>query len=125
MNNGSVEFAADEAAQQICVVVTAKPASKAARTATIGRFEVALVHDVADDRTVQSGVRALDWHEAVRMPLESQTVEWKLYLRMLGEIDREFDIAARDASPAESVPFVKIERDKGVLILRADPAAEP
>jgi hypothetical protein len=127
LNNGSVEFAADEQPQQICVVVVAKPVTKAARTATIGRFEVALLHDVPEDKTAQSGVRALDWREAVRLPLESQAVEWKLYLRMLGEIDREFDMASREANPAESLPpFVRIERDgSGAVVLRADPAAEP
>jgi hypothetical protein len=45
---------------------------------------------------------------------------------MLGEIDSEFDVSARDANPAESVPFLHIERDaKGGLVLRADPTAEP
>jgi hypothetical protein len=126
LNNGSVEFASDEQPGQICVVVTARPVTKAARTATIGRFEVALVHDVPEDRNEPSGVRALDWREAVRVPLEAQTVQWKLYLRMLGEIDREFEVAARDALPAESLPFLRVERDSGgAVVLRADPSVEP
>ncbi len=126
LNGGSVEFANDEAPQQICVVVVAKPVTKAARTATIGRFEVALVHDVAQDKTIESGVRALDWREAVRVPLAPETVEWKLYLRLLGEIDREFNLATRDAALPAGVPFLRIEREAtGAIVLRADPTAEP
>ena len=48
----------------------AKPVTKAARTATIGRFEATLVRDRAEDRVVQSGIRALDWREAVRRTLD-------------------------------------------------------
>jgi hypothetical protein len=122
LNGGSVEFAADEGADQVCVVVTAKPVTKAARTATIGRFEATLVRDRPEDRVVQSGVRALDWREAVRVPLEPGMVEWKLYLRLFDEIDREFD-----GSVPSGLPFLHIatEPDGKALVLKADAAAEP
>ncbi len=57
MNDGTVEFAADEGRDQICIVVTARPLAKEARTATIGRFEATLVHDTAQESVVKSGVR--------------------------------------------------------------------
>ncbi len=122
LNGGLVEFAGDEKADQICLVVTAKPVTKAARTATIGRFEATLVRDQAEDRAVKSGVRALDWREAVRVPLEPGTVEWKLYLRLFDELDREAD----NAVPT-GVPFLHVttEADGKALVLRADPTAEP
>src|SRR5262249_14887687 len=122
LNGGSVEFAPDEGAGQVCMVVTAKPMTKAARTATIGRFEATLVRDRPEDHVVQSGVRALDWREAVRVPLEPGTVEWKLYLRLFEEIDREFD-----GSVPSGLPFLHIttEPDGKALVLKADPAAEP
>ncbi len=122
LNGGSVEFASDEGADQICVVVTATPVTKAARTATIGRFEATLVRDRAEDRVIQSGVRALDWREAVRVPIEPGMVEWKLYLHLFDEIDREFDGAV-----SANLPFlhVTIEPDGRALVLKADPAEEP
>ena len=93
-----------------------------ARTATIGRFEATLVRDSASDRVIQSGVRALDWREAMRVPVEPGMVEMKLYLRLFDEIDREFDGAV-----SVNLPFlhVAIEADGRALVLRADPAAEP
>ncbi len=122
MNGGSVEFASDGASDQICVVVTAKPATKAARTATLGRFEATLVRDRAEDRVVQSGVRALDWREPVRVAVEPGTVDWKLYVRLFDEIDREF--AGRFSS---NLPFLRIEPEPGgkAIVLRVDAAAEP
>jgi hypothetical protein len=78
MNGGSVEFATDEGPDQICVVVTARPLNKAARTATIGRFEVTLVRNRLVERAVRSGVRALDWREPARVTIEPGTVEQKL-----------------------------------------------
>jgi hypothetical protein len=122
LNGGTVDFAADEGAEQVCVVVTAKPVTKPARTATIGRFEATLVRDRAEDRVVRSGVRALDWREAVRVPIEAGVVEWKLYLHQFDEIDREFD----DEVPA-SLPFLHIvtEDDGKALVLKADPTLEP
>jgi len=122
LNGGSVEFAPDEGADQICVVVTAKPVTKAARTATIGRFEATLVRDRAEDHTVQSGVRALDWREAVRVAFEPGTVDWKLYLRLFDEIDREFDGAISSDPP---FLHVTVESDGKTLVLKADPTAEP
>jgi hypothetical protein len=122
LNGGSVEFASDEGAGQICVVVTATPVTKAARTATIGRFEATLVRDRPEDRVIQSGVRALDWREAVRVPIEPGMVEWKLYLHLFDEIDREFD-----GTVSASLPFlhVAMAADGRALVLKADPAAEP
>jgi hypothetical protein len=122
LNGGVVEFAGDEGAGQVCLVVTAKPVTKGARTATIGRFEATLVRDRPEDHAVKSGVRALDWREAVRVPLEPGAVEWKLYLRLFDEVDRESD----NAVPS-GVPFLRIttETNGKALVLRADPAAEP
>ena len=121
LNGGTVDFASDEGPDQICVVVTAKPVTKAARTATIGRFEATLVRDRAEDRVVQSGVRALDWREVVRMPFDPGMVQWRLYLRLFDEIDREFD-----GTIATAVPFLHIalDADGKALLLKADPSAE-
>jgi hypothetical protein len=121
-NGGSVEFADDGRPGQICVVVTAKPATKTAKTATIGRFEATLERDRTEDVTVQSGVRALDWREAVRVPLDPAAVEWKLYVRLFDEIDREFD-----GKTAGATPFLRVTPDPEgkALILRADPAETP
>jgi hypothetical protein len=120
LNGGSVDFAPDEEAEQVCVVVTARPVTKAARTATIGRFEATLVRDRPQDRVAQSGIRALDWREAVRVPLEPEAVEWKLYVRLFDDIDREFD----ETMPT-GVPFLHVSRDGNTMVLQADPAAEP
>jgi hypothetical protein len=128
MNDGTVEFAADEGRDQICVVVMARPVAKEARTATIGRFEATLVHDTAQESVVKSGVRALDWNEPVRVPLEPGLTDGRLYLRLLGEIDREFDRLAEEAgAPAAGLPFVAVSRDGDgkTLILRADSTVEP
>ncbi|HEY6979636.1 hypothetical protein [Reyranella sp.] len=128
LNEGTVEFAKDEKADQICLVVTAKPTDDEARTATIGRFEATLVEDRAEDNTVRTGVRALDWNEPVRVALDPKTVEWRLYLKLLGEIGREFDTPLSGDSPLPAgLPFLRLERDQDgkTLILRADPTAEP
>lgn len=128
LNAGTVEFAKDEKPDQICLVVTAKPADEEARTATIGRFEATLVQDRAEDDTVRTGVRALDWNEPVRVALDPKTVEWRLYLKLLGEISREFDTPlSGDAPLPAGLPFLRLERDQDgkTLILRADPTAEP
>jgi hypothetical protein len=122
LNGGSVEFANDGRPGQICVTVTAKPATKTAKTATIGRFEATLERDRAEDRTVQSGVRALDWREAVRVPLDPSALEWKLYVRLFDEIDRQFE-----GKTSAGTPFLHITTDPGdgALILQADPRAVP
>ena len=122
MNGGTVEFADDGKPGQICIVVTAKPATKTAKVATVGRFEATLERDRAEDRAVHSGVRALDWREAVRLPLDPAAVEWKLYVRLFDEIDREFEGKA----PART-PFLHITTDPGgkALVLQADPRAMP
>ena len=122
LNGGTVEFAADEGPEQICLAVSARPATKAARTATIGRFEATLVRDRPQERVVQSGVRALDWREAVRVPIEPGIAAWKLYVRMFDEIDRAFEDDA-----AASLPFLRIASgaDGKSMVLQADPTAEP
>jgi hypothetical protein len=119
LNGGTVEFAADEGPQQICLVVSAKPVTHGARTATIGRFEATLSRDEAQEKTVQSGVRALDWNEPLRLPITPEAVEHRLYVRLLGAV-KELD----DPLPA-SLPFLRIGRDGNVLVLQADPSMEP
>jgi hypothetical protein len=120
LNGGTVEFAGDEGPEQACLVVSAKPATQGARTATIGRFEATLTREQPLEKAVQSGVRALDWGEAVRLPLEPEAVERKLYVRLFGEIVREF------ADPMPSgVPFLRITREDDMLVLRADPSTGP
>lgn len=123
-NAGTVEFAGDEGTAQICVVVAARPASKEARAATIGRFEVTLVRDRLEDRTVKSGVRALDWREAVRVPVLPGMTDWKLYLRLFDEIDRDFEGALPKAAPFLQLRLEGKADDRAV-VLKADPAAEP
>lgn len=121
MNSGSVAFVREDRPSQICVAVVAKAATKAARTATIGRFEATLVRDVATDRVVQSGVRTLDWNEPVRVPFEPGMIEWKLYVRLFDEIDREFEGKVGGAAVPSGLPFLHIAIDGDVsLTLEAD-----
>lgn len=119
LNGGTVEFASDEGADQICLLVEAKPVTAAARTATIGRFEATLVHEQAQERAVKSGVRALDWREPLRLPIVPDAAERRLYVHLFGEIDRTF------AEFPDSLPFVRLTRDGDKLVLQADPSAEP
>jgi hypothetical protein len=119
LNGGTVEFAQDEKPGQACLIVSARPVTAGARTATIGRFEATLVRDQTQEKTVHSGVRALDWNEALRLPIEQDAVERKLYVRMFGVV-REFD----DPNPS-GLPFVRITREDDVLVLQADPSAGP
>lgn len=126
LNAGSVEFVPADEPDQVCVAVVARPVMRTARTATIGRFEATLVRDRASETVMKSGVRALDWREPARVPIEPGTVEWKLYVRLFDEIDREFEGRADTGMPRTVTPFLRIDRDdRGVLILRADPGAEP
>lgn len=124
-NGGVVEFAADESPDRICVVVSAQPVGKTARTATIGRFEATLVRERADDSITQSGIRTLDWRERVRFVFDKSTVDWKLYIKLFDEIDREFN--RESAATPISMPFLRIslDRDGKALVLQADPDAEP
>jgi hypothetical protein len=119
LNGGSVEFVPEEKPGQICLAVSARPANPQARTATIGRFEATLVRDQPLEQVVKSGIRALDWREPARVPIEPGMAEWKLYVRLFDEIDREFD-----ATPA-SAAFLRIGRDGDAIVLHADAAAEP
>jgi len=121
LNGGSVEFVPEEKPGQICIAVTARPVTHQARTATIGRFEATLVRDRPVEQVVKSGIRALDWHEPVRVPIEPGMTEWKLYVRLFDEIDREF------AMTGASTAFLRISRDddRQAIVLQADPAAEP
>jgi hypothetical protein len=94
---------------------------RSARTATIGRFEATLLRDRPVEKVVKSGIRALDWREPVRVPIEPGMAEWKLYVRLFGEIDREF--STTEASAA----FLRITRDDDghAIVLQVDPTAEP
>lgn len=112
MNGGSVAFVREDRPSQICVAVVAKAATKAARTATIGRFEATLVRDVTVDRTVKSGTRVLDWNAPVSVPVEAGMAEWKLYVRLFDEIDREYEGTAGGGAVATGVPFLNIAIDR-------------
>ncbi|WP_422002932.1 hypothetical protein [Reyranella sp.] len=127
LNTGAVDFVPAETPGQVCIAVVARPASPRARTATIGRFEATLVRDLPSDKAVKSGVRALDWREPVRVAMEPGMIEWKLYVRLFDDVDREFSGAATTALPAEVTPFLRISRKEGgnVVVLTADPAARP
>jgi len=127
LNAGSVEFVPAEEPGQVCIAVIARPVMRSARTATIGRFEATLVRDRPSESATKSGVRALDWREAVRVPIEPGLVEWKLYVRLFEDIDREFAGDADAGLPRVSMPFLRIGLDDAgrTLILRADPTAEP
>lgn len=124
MNSGSVAFVREDKPSQICIAVVAKAATKTASTATIGRFEATLIRDVATDRVVQSGVRALDWNEPVQVPFEPGMVEWKLYVRLFDEIDREFEGKFDGGQPSSGVAFlhIKIDGDNN-LVIQADAQA--
>jgi hypothetical protein len=121
LNGGSVDFVPEEKPGQICIAVVARPVTRQARTATIGRFEATLMRDRPIEQVVKSGIRALDWREPVRVPTEPGMTEWKLYVRLFDEIDHEF--SATGASTA----FLRITRDDAgqAIVLQADPAAEP
>ncbi len=127
LNAGSVEFVPAEEPAQVCIAVIARPIMRSARTATIGRFEATLVRDRPNETVAKSGVRALDWREAVRVPIEPGMVEWKLYVRMFDDIDREFDGQDDTGLLRASAPFLRIDLGDGgrVLVLHADPTAEP
>jgi hypothetical protein len=122
LNGGSVEFVPEDDAKQICLSVVAQPVTKAARTATIGRFEATLIRDRPVERVLHSGIRALDWREPARVPIEPGMIEWKLYVRLFDEIDREFDRVA-----PSGVAFLSIELDADgkMLVLRTEPTAGP
>ena len=112
---------------QICIAVIARPVTRLARTATIGRFEATLVRDRPVEQVVKSGIRALDWREAARVPIEPGMAEWKLYVRLFDEIDREFGGPADTVTPPAATAFLHIARDADgrTMVLQADPAAEP
>jgi hypothetical protein len=119
LNDGTVEFASDEGAEQICLLVQAKPVTAGARTATIGRFEATLVREEAQERAAKSGVRALDWREPLRLPVVPDAAERRLYVHLFDEVDRTF------AEFPDSLPFVRLTKDGDTLVLQADPTAEP
>ena len=121
MNGGSVEFVPEEKPGQICIAVVARPVTRQARTATIGRFEATLVRDRPVEQVVKSGIRALDWREPARVPIEPGMTEWKLYVRLFDEIDREF--AATGG--VDRLPAHRRDDDGQAIVLQADPAAEP
>jgi|GEM_PF-622208 len=122
MNAGAVEFVPEEDPKQICVAVIARPVTKAARTATIGRFEATLVRDRPVEEVLRSGIRALDWREPARVPIAPGMIEWKLYVRLFDELDREFDQVV-----PSGLAFLRItlDDDGKLLVLRADSTVEP
>jgi hypothetical protein len=119
LNGGTVEFAQDEGAEEVCVQVAARPVTAGARTATIGRFEATLVREEPQERADKSGVRALDWREPVSLRVVPDAAERRLYLRLFDEVDREFTELPTD------LPFVRVTRDGDTLVLQADPSAAP
>ena len=121
LNSGSVEFVPEEQPGQICIAVIARPVMRFARTATIGRFEATLLRDRPIEQVVKSGIRALDWRAPVRVPIEPGMTEWKLYVRLFDEIDREFP------ATGGSTTFLRVLRDDAgqAIVLQADPAAAP
>jgi hypothetical protein len=119
LNGGTVEFAQDEGADEVCVQVAARPVTAGARTATIGRFEATLVREQPQERADKSGVRALDWREPLSLPVVPDAAERRLYLRLFDEVDREF------AELPADLPFVRVTRDGDTLVLQADPSAAP
>ena len=125
LNAGSVDLVSPDKPGQVCLSVVAKPSVKTARTATIGRFEATLVRDVVTESALRSGVRALDWREAMRIPLDPSMTEWKLYVRLFDGIDREFTGRAGEAMSPLKAPFLAVTPEDGraALILRADPTA--
>ena len=127
LNAGSVEFVPGDDPDQVCVAVIARPVMRTARTATIGRFEATLVRDRPSETVVKSGIRALDWRESARVPIEAGMAEWKLYVRLFDDVDREFEGNADAEMPRTVTPFLRIGRSDGggTLVLQADPAAEP
>jgi hypothetical protein len=127
LNTGTVEFVPSEEPGQVCVAVVARPVVRGARTATIGRFEATLVRDRPSETAVKSGVRALDWREPARVPIEAGMVEWKLYIRLFDDIDHAFEGDAVSRLPRAVSPFLRIEQEDAgrTLVLRADPTAEP
>ncbi|MBN9088245.1 MAG: hypothetical protein J0J01_15150 [Reyranella sp.] len=125
LNGGTVEFAQDEKPEQVCLIVSAKPVTAGARTATIGRFEATLARDQTQEKSVQSGVRALDWNETLRLPLEPEAVERKLYIRLFGEVVRTFDDPISSDPLPSGLPFLRITREDNMLVLQADPSAGP
>ena len=122
LNAGSVEFVPADEPDQVCIAVIARPVMRTARTATIGRFEATLVRDRPSETVVKSGIRALDWREPARVPIEGGMMEWKLYVRLFDDIDREFvgdrGIGRLPAHRSAMTPSTAI-------VLQADPAAEP
>jgi hypothetical protein len=127
LNAGSVEFVPADEPNQICIAVIARPVMRSARTATIGRFEATLVRDLPSETVVKSGVRALDWRESVRVSIEPGVVEWKLYVRLFDDIDREFEGRAHFDMPNADAAFLRVSLDEsgGALVLQVDPTVEP
>jgi hypothetical protein len=127
LNSGSVEFVPSEEPAQVCIAVIARPVVRSARTATIGRFEATLLRDRPSETATKSGIRALDWREPARVPIEPGMVEWKLYVRLFDDIDREFGGQADAGPPHATMPFLRIgtDDDGRTVILQADPTAEP
>ena len=63
----------------------------------------------------------------MRVPIAPGMVEWKLYVRLFDDLDREFGGNADTGLPPGGLAFLRIELEDGgsTLLLRADPTAEP
>lgn len=127
LNGGFVELVPAEQPEQVCLAVVARPVVRSARTATIGRFEATLVRDKPVETVLKTGIRALDWREPVRVPVDPGMVEWKLYVRLFDDVDREFEGNAESDPPLGDTDFLHVGLEDGgrVVVLRADPSAEP
>ncbi len=127
MNAGAVEFVTPESPDQICLAVIARPVNKEARTATIGRFETTLVRDKPVESVVQSGIRALDWHEPAR-PRDRARHDGMETLPPPARRDRprvRRQGGCRGAAVRNPFLRITIEDDGRMLVLQADPTAGP
>jgi len=122
LNGGTVEFANDGKPGQIMRHGHGEARTKTGRPPPSAGFEATLERIARRTAPCHSGVRALDCGEAVRVPLDPSGVEWKLYVRLFDEIDREFE-----GKTSAGTPFLHITTDPGggALVLQADPQAVP
>ena len=67
---------------------------------------------------VKSGIRPLEWNAPVSVPVEAGMAEWKLYVRLFDEIDREYEGSAGAPVVPTGIPFlhIAIEGDSKLTI---------
>jgi len=128
LNGGSVEFATDETARQICIVVTAQTGlciGGRAKPRPSAGLRRRWCHDLPVDRVVQSGVRAaLDWREPVRLPIETGHDRPKGFMSgcSMKSISRSREPGVRRRRRSCALDVDKAPRGPSPLI--ADPTAE-